>query len=134
MPPPISIIMNMNAYSDKMRHVYGWLLLTPAAILLLSFTHFPTFATIYDSLFSKGTVIRPSKFIGPANYEFMLEDPIFWKVLGNNLWFALGTIPTSIALAIATQVRAEGNKSSLNLSRNKATQSSAEKRNVWRKT
>ncbi len=29
------------------------------------------------------------------------EDPIFWKVLGNNLWFALGTIPTSIALAIA---------------------------------
>lgn len=31
----------------------------------------------------------------------MLEDPIFWKVLVNNLWFALGTIPTSIALAIA---------------------------------
>ena len=83
-----------------MRHVYGWLLLTPAAILLISFTHYPTLSTIFESLFSKGSSIRPSKFIGPANYEFMLEDPIFWKVLVYNMWFALGTIPTSIALAI----------------------------------
>ena len=34
------------------------------------------------------------------NYKRMVEDPIFWKVLGNNLWFALGTIPTAITLAI----------------------------------
>ncbi len=84
-----------------MRHVYGWLLLTPAAILLISFTHFPTLATIYESLFSKGSIIRPSRFIGVANYESMLEDPVFWKVLVNNFWFALGTIPLSVGLAIA---------------------------------
>lgn len=83
-----------------MRHVHGWLLLTPAAILLISFTHYPTVATVYESLFSKGSSIRPSKFIGTGNYESMMADPIFWKVLSNNLWFALGTIPTSVALAI----------------------------------
>jgi len=83
------------------RHVYGWLLLTPAAILLIAFTHYPTIATVFDSLFSKGTVIRPSRFVGLANYEMLIEDPIFWKVLTNNAWFALGTIPTSILLAIA---------------------------------
>jgi len=83
-----------------MKHVYGWLLLTPAAILLIAFTHYPTVATIFDSLFSKGTVIRPSRFVGLANYEMMVADPIFWKVLTNNAWFALGTIPTSIVLAI----------------------------------
>ncbi len=83
-----------------MRHVYGWLLLTPAAILLIAFTHYPTVQTIINSLFSKGSAIRPSRFIGAGNYEAMLEDPVFWKVLWNNLWFALGTIPTSIALAI----------------------------------
>lgn len=83
-----------------MRHVYGWLLLTPAAILLIAFTHYPTVQTILNSLFSKGSAIRPSRFIGAGNYESMLEDPVFWKVLWNNLWFALGTIPTSIALAI----------------------------------
>jgi len=31
----------------------------------------------------------------------LIDDPIFWKVLTNNAWFALGTIPTSITLAIA---------------------------------
>lgn len=87
--------------SNMMRHVYGWLLLTPAAILLITFTHYPTVATVYESLFSKGTSTRPSRFIGIDNYEFMTQDPIFWKVLVNNLWFALGTIPASIALAIA---------------------------------
>jgi len=61
-----------------MKHVYGWLLLTPAAILLIAFTHYPTVATIFDSLFSKGTAIRPSRFVGLANYEMMIEDPIFW--------------------------------------------------------
>ena len=84
-----------------MRHVYGWLLLMPAAILLIGFTHYPTVATVFSSFFSKGTVIRPSRFVGLGNYESMMADPIFWEVLVNNLWFAAGTIPTSIALAIA---------------------------------
>jgi sn-glycerol 3-phosphate transport system permease protein len=84
-----------------MRHVYGWLLLTPAAILLIGFTHYPTVATVISSFFSKGTVVRPSRFVGLGNYESMMADPIFWKVLVNNLWFAAGTIPASIALAIA---------------------------------
>ena len=91
----------MQANPNMMRHVYGWLLLTPAAILLVAFTHYPTVATVFDSFFSKGSAIRPSKFIGLGNYESMIEDPIFWKVLVNNFWFAVGTIPASIALAIA---------------------------------
>ena len=85
---------------SRLRHVYGWLLLTPAAILLIGFTHYPTVATLIDSFFSTGTAIRPSRFVGLDNYQLMVDDPIFWKVLGNNLWYALGTIPTSIALAI----------------------------------
>ena len=38
-----------------MKHVYGWLLLTPAAILLIGFTHYPAAATLFDSFFSTGT-------------------------------------------------------------------------------
>jgi sn-glycerol 3-phosphate transport system permease protein len=83
-----------------MKHVYGWLLLTPAAILLVGFTHFPALATLWDSLFSTGTVVRPSRFVGLGNYASLADDPIFWQVLGNNFWFALGTIPTSMALAM----------------------------------
>jgi sn-glycerol 3-phosphate transport system permease protein len=83
-----------------MKHVYGWLLLTPAAILLVGFTHYPAAATLVDSFFSTGTVVRPSRFVGLGNYASLADDPVFWQVLGNNTWFALGTIPTSIALAL----------------------------------
>jgi sn-glycerol 3-phosphate transport system permease protein len=83
-----------------MKHVYGWLLLTPAAILLVGFTHYPAAMTLFDSLFSTGTVVRPSRFVGLDNYAALADDPIFWQVLGNNFWFALGTIPTAIALAM----------------------------------
>jgi len=83
-----------------MKHVYGWLLLTPAAILLIAFTHYPAVATLFDSFFSTGTVVRPSRFVGLGNYALLADDPIFWQVLRNNFWFALGTIPTAIALAL----------------------------------
>lgn len=90
----------MRVSSDTMRHVHGWLLMMPAAILLIAFTYYPTITTFINSFYSRGSAIRPSRFIGLANYEQMIADPIFWKVLYNNAWFAIGTIPTSIALAI----------------------------------
>ncbi len=80
--------------------VYGWLLLTPAAILLIAFTHYPTVATLAKSFFSSGTATRPSKFVGAENYELMVTDEVFWKVVDNNVWYAIGTIPASIAIAI----------------------------------
>jgi sn-glycerol 3-phosphate transport system permease protein len=80
--------------------VYGWLLLAPAAILLVGFTHYPAAATLVDSFFSAGTALRPSRFVGLDNYAALADDPVFWQVLRNNFWFALGTIPTSIALAL----------------------------------
>ncbi len=89
-------------------HVYGWLLLTPAAILLIAFTHYPTVATLVQSVFSKGTAIRPSAFVGLNNYRLLLEDTVFWKVLWNNVLFGIGTIPTSIALAILMAVWVNG--------------------------
>ena len=83
-----------------MKHVVGWLLLLPAAVLLVAFTHYPAAATLIESAFSTGTAVRPSRFVGLANYAALGGDPVFWQVLGNNFWFALGTIPTSIALAL----------------------------------
>jgi sn-glycerol 3-phosphate transport system permease protein len=90
--------------TSSLNHVYAWLLLLPAAVFLLAFTHYPTVATLVQSFFSEGTAIRPSVFVGLENYQMLAEDEIFWKVLGNNLWYALGTIPTSIAIAVLMAV------------------------------
>ncbi len=89
-------------------HVYGWLLLAPAAIMLIAFTYYPTVATLAHSFFSEGTAARPATFVGLENYEMMLEDEVFWKVVGNNFWFALGTIPASVGLALLMAVWVNG--------------------------
>lgn len=78
----------------------GWLLLLPAAVLLVAFTHYPILATLRDSLLSTPRGGRPAVFVGLDNYRFMAADPVFWQVVRNNAIFALGTIPASIALAL----------------------------------
>ncbi|MFC7738434.1 carbohydrate ABC transporter permease [Roseomonas sp. GCM10028921] len=80
--------------------VHGWLLLMPAMLLLIAFTHWPAVASFIESFSSTPRPRRPSRFVGVANYEQMLADPVFWQSLVNNLWFALGTIPLAIGLAL----------------------------------
>jgi sn-glycerol 3-phosphate transport system permease protein len=80
--------------------LYGWLLLLPAAALLALFTHYPAVATGWHSFFSTPRGSRPPAYVGLDNYQQLIEDPIFWQALSNNLWYAAGTIPLSIALAL----------------------------------
>ena len=78
-----------------------YLMVLPALVLLATFTHYPAIATLVDSFFSTPKGSRPAVWVGLENYQVMLDDPIFWQALRNNLWFALGTIPLSIGLALA---------------------------------
>ena len=80
--------------------IHGWLLLLPAFALLALFTHWPVIGTIWDSFHATPRGGRPAPFVGLENYQVMLADEVFWKSLWNNLWYALGTIPLSIALAM----------------------------------
>ena len=84
----------------KAQWLYGWLLLLPAAALLALFTHYPAIATAWDSLYSTPRGARPSRFVGLDNFRQLAEDPIFRQAFTNNVWYALGTIPMSIALAL----------------------------------
>ena len=80
--------------------VHAYLLLLPAFVLLLAFTHVPAVATLIDSFFSTPRGSRPGVWVGLENYRQMVGDAVFWKALSNNLWFALATIPCSIGLAL----------------------------------
>src|SRR5438874_13347854 len=80
--------------------LYGWLLLLPAMALLVLFTHYPAVANLWHSFYSTPRGSRPAVFVGVDHYRQLADDPIFWQALSNNLWYALGTIPLSIALAL----------------------------------
>src|SRR5437868_833715 len=75
-------------------------MLLPAAALLALFTHYPAAATLWQSFHSTPRAGRGSAFVGVDNYRALADDPIFWQSLSNNLWYAGGTIPLSIALAL----------------------------------
>ena len=80
--------------------VHAYLLLLPAFVLLVAFTHYPAVATLIDSFYSTPKGSRPGVWVGLENYDVMVHDPVFWKAATNNLWFALATIPCSIGLAL----------------------------------
>jgi sn-glycerol 3-phosphate transport system permease protein len=73
----------------------------PAMLILLAFTHWPVIGTLWHSFQSTPKGGRPAVWVGLENYQVMLDDPVFWKALTNNLWFAGATIPLSIGLALA---------------------------------
>ncbi len=84
----------------KMRHVNAWLFLLPAMVMIVAFTHLPAVNTFINSFFLDGKGGMPAEFVGLENFQYLLEDQVFLKVLRNNLLFASGTIPLSISLAM----------------------------------
>ncbi|HUR88270.1 MAG TPA: sugar ABC transporter permease [Ramlibacter sp.] len=88
------------AASGGREWIHAWLLLLPALVLLATFTHWPAFATFIDSFYSTPRGSRAGAWVGLANYQVMVDDPVFWKAVKNNLLFAGATIPLSIGLAL----------------------------------
>ncbi|GAB2707328.1 sugar ABC transporter permease [Comamonas sediminis] len=86
------------------RSIHAWLLLLPALVLLVAFTHWPAVATLIDSFYSTPKGARAAVWVGAENYQAMAEDPVFWQAVRNNLWFAAATIPASIGLALLMAV------------------------------
>ncbi|MCZ2134680.1 MAG: sugar ABC transporter permease [Burkholderiales bacterium] len=93
---------------DARQQAHAWLLLLPAVVLLLAFTHWPALATLIDSFLSTPKPNRPSVFVGLENYAVMADDPIFWQAVRNNLWFAAVTIPFSVGTALAMALWVNG--------------------------
>lgn len=80
--------------------IQAWLLIAPALVLLVAFTHWPAIQTLVDSLYATPRGSRPAPFVGLANYQALLDDPVFWQALRNNAIYAAVTIPASVILAL----------------------------------
>ncbi len=80
--------------------VRPYLYILPTFFFLFIFTHYPILRTFYLSLFKWNLATPKREFVGLANYLQVWSTPLFWQVLQNNLVFALGTIPISLALAL----------------------------------
>ena len=101
--------MSEHATLERRRQaIYGWLLLSPALVLLSAFAFYPSIATLWTSLFSRGTRRKPVEYVGLENYTDLFADPTFWLVVKNNLIYAGVTIPVSMGIALAMALWANG--------------------------
>lgn len=81
------------------RNGLAWALLLPSLLFLILFTYYPMLKTAWLSLFQADLAVPEPFFNGADNYAFLFSDPVFQKVFSNNIWFAVGTVPTSMILA-----------------------------------
>jgi multiple sugar transport system permease protein len=83
-----------------LRH-YGvvTLFLSPWLIGLVTFTLYPTFASLYFS-FTHYDLLTAPKWVGFSNYRFMFSDPNFWQSLRNTMWMVVFATPIQVAFAI----------------------------------
>jgi ABC-type sugar transport system permease subunit len=73
--------------------------LGPNLILFCVFTAFPVVFGLAVS-FVNWNIVEPWTFAGLANYRHLFEDPLFWKTIGNSLYYTVGVLPTSLALSL----------------------------------
>jgi len=89
--------------------ICAWIFIAPA---LLGFTVFylvPCVRAVYVSL-TDWNLLRPSKFIGTANYSRLWSDPNFWNSMKVTVLYVLYNIPiqTVIGLLLATLLQRFG--------------------------
>ncbi|PZD94808.1 sugar ABC transporter permease [Paenibacillus sambharensis] len=85
-------------------NAFAWMLLFPSLIFLILFTFYPVAGALKTSFYMADLSTPQPIYIGLDNYKGMMEDDVFWKVFTNNIWFAVGTVPTSILLALLMAV------------------------------
>jgi putative chitobiose transport system permease protein len=79
-----------------------YLFLAPALALLVVFVAYPMLSVVWYS-FTDYDIVRPPTFVGLDNYAQLLDDPVFWKALGNSIVYLIAT-PTLIILSIGLAI------------------------------
>lgn len=77
-----------------------YLYILPTFVFLIAFTYVPIVRSVWMSLHESHVALARPVFVGLDNYRYAFSEPLFWKVLRNNLLYAVATIPTSVGLGL----------------------------------
>jgi multiple sugar transport system permease protein len=81
------------------RALPAYLFLLPGMLLFVTWTLYPLLYSFVMS-FAEWNLIKPSRFVGFANYARALRDPVFWLALRNTLFYTLVTVPGQMILGL----------------------------------
>jgi multiple sugar transport system permease protein len=90
-------IRHHRAYNE---YFWAYVFLAPAIAMFALFLVYPAIQSVIYSFqsFSAFTTERP--FVGTANYDSLLHDPVWWTAVRNTVVYTLLTVPFTIAMAL----------------------------------
>lgn len=98
--PRLSLAQRLKELSGGGQLQTALLFLPPALLLFTLFVTLPVIEAAYYSFFNWNGYGAPSKVIGLDNYLRVLQDPIFYGSLLNNLWVILVSAFIQVPLAL----------------------------------
>lgn len=84
--------------------VAAWIFLTPAIIFLGIFLLYPIAYLFYLSFTAGSFTSAGVEWIGLRNYWRLLQNPDFWQVLGNTVYFTVATVIPSLVIPLGLAV------------------------------
>lgn len=72
----------------------------PFVIGLIGFVYVPILWSAYLSFFDARNTVTPTRFVGLANYVYLLTDPLFMASLGTFIVFAAFIVPVTYACSL----------------------------------
>jgi len=81
-----------------------WLFLAPALCLLGVFVFLPIVYLLFLSVTTGHLTRAGVSWVGLGHYLALLDDPDFWQVLGNTLYFTVATVIPSVVIPIGLAV------------------------------
>lgn len=82
-------------------HVWGYVLLAPAVVLVLGLILYPVAYSFYLSLHSKHAYMPIETFVGFQNFEWIWEDEDFWISIKLGCIYAFGSLGLQIVVGVA---------------------------------
>ena len=78
----------------------NYLFILPHFLFFTVFLLYPIFRGMQISLYDWKIMLKDQHFVGLANYEALLNDKVFWQVLGNTFRFMIMTVVINVGLAL----------------------------------
>ena len=79
------------------RNLWFWVFVGPFFVGLLVFVYVPILWSVYLSFFDARNTVTPTRFVGLANYVYLLQDQAFLSSMATFIVFAVFIVPVTFA-------------------------------------
>jgi multiple sugar transport system permease protein len=84
----------------RKQEIWAYAFLALPIVFYAVIRFYPTFEA-FSLSFTDWNLVREPRFVGLANYRRLIEDPVFWQVMGNTFEYLVIGMPVSLILSFA---------------------------------